>query len=188
MANDHRVCAVNVSAPSRRDTDIVTVITTQYVLKKNAGRPPSLVVHLHTGHFRFDGQDGVFSYRSPMAIFVEHLRARTIPHDILEYLIQADVPFYDGCLIVQVHDHKSIAQTKDARVPKSSSAVGSSIHKYTPYLTPSPFAPFPKDEQVSNDGKAAEGENKGDQQGDKDKENMPAPGQQPFHRLKLVRL
>ncbi|KAF4121677.1 transcription factor SPT20 [Geosmithia morbida] len=149
-----RVAPVSNGIRSARGATKPGAITAPYVLKKHAGRPPSLIVHLHPTHFRFDGQDGMFSYRSPMSMFIEHIKQRTIPHDILEYLIQADVPFYDGCLIVQIYDHKSIAQAKDAQRPaKSSPTGGSSINKYNPYLTPSPYAPFPKDEQGSAEEK-----------------------------------
>ncbi|KFH48434.1 SAGA complex subunit-like protein [Hapsidospora chrysogenum ATCC 11550] len=156
-------------------------ITSSYVLKNSRGKPPSLVVHLHQTYFRFDGQEGMFTYRSAMSIFIEHLRAKTIPHDILENLIQAGVPFYYGCLIVQVYDHRTTTQTKDASRPKSSTPVSSSINKFTPYLTPSPFAPFPKDEQSANDvdGKVAEDESKKQSPNAKIKQNLPSSGQQP---------
>merc|ERR1712000_340792 len=129
------------------------VLTPAYILKKFRGRPPSLIVHLHPQHFRFDNQDGMFSYRSPMAIFLEHLKTRTVPHDLLEILTQSGVPFYDGCLIVQVHDHKSVAQAKDAAKPAAKSKVPKipSIHKHNPYVTPSSYAPFAKDESNNQD-------------------------------------
>jgi len=148
------------------------------VLKKFAGRPPSLVIHLHPGHFRFDGQDSVFAYKSPMKVFLEHLRAKTIPHDLLEYFIQANVPFYDGCLIVQVHDHKSQAQPKDDSKSKSASSavVPSSIHNYNQYLTPSPYIPFPKDGAQTGGAIKKDDENQKEAKpADKDAESMPAP-------------
>src|SRR5579859_5277565 len=88
----------------------LVVMTDEYILKKFRGQPPSLILHLHPTHFRFDQQDGSFSYKSPMKMVIEHIRQRTIPHDLLEFM--PDVPFYDGCMIVQVHDHKSIAPSQ----------------------------------------------------------------------------
>lgn len=76
--------------------DIVTVRTTEYVLKKFKGKPPSLILHLHPTHFRFDQQDGSFGYTSPMRFLLEHIKAQTVPHDMLEELFQSGVPFYDG--------------------------------------------------------------------------------------------
>ncbi|RQM07694.1 hypothetical protein DH86_00001712, partial [Scytalidium sp. 3C] len=87
--------------------------TDAYILKKYRGNPPSLIIHLHPTHFRFDQQEGSFSYKSPMRILIEHLKLRTIPHDLIEYFVQSDVPFYEGCMIVQVHDHKSAAPSQN---------------------------------------------------------------------------
>lgn len=80
----------------------VTVKTTEYILNKFKGKPPSLILHLHPTHFRFDQQDGSFGYNSPMRVFLEHVRAQTIPHDMLEELFQSGVPFYDGKILDDV--------------------------------------------------------------------------------------
>ncbi|KAF9871159.1 hypothetical protein CkaCkLH20_11328 [Colletotrichum karsti] len=155
------------------------IVTDEYILKKYAGHAPSLVVHFHPTHFRFDQQDGMFQYSSPMRIFLEHLRSRTVPHDLIEYFTQGGVSFYEGCLIVQVHDHKSVAQVKDVARPTSASSkvVPSSIHNHNPYIVPSPYVPYPKEslgthpepslaDQEDVKPKTAE---------QKDKESMPAP-------------
>ncbi|KAI8687713.1 hypothetical protein NCS55_00023300 [Fusarium keratoplasticum] len=155
------------------------VVTDSYILKKFAGRPPSLIIHMHPTHFRFDNQDGMFPYKSPMKLFLDHLRSRTVPHDLLQYLTDAGVPFYEGCLIVQVHDHKSVAQAKDVSkpTPPKGSVVPSSIHNYNQYLTPSPFVPFPK-ESLSSDGNVKGGDSKDKPAEEKSKESTvaaPAP-------------
>jgi transcription factor SPT20 len=72
------------------------VQTTGEILRKFRGHPPSLVLHLHPTHFRFDRQDGSFGYNSPMKIILEHIRAGTVPHDMLEELHTSNVKFYDG--------------------------------------------------------------------------------------------
>lgn len=72
------------------------VQTDSYILKKYRGSPASLIVHLHPTHFRFDQQDGTFSYKSPMKIFIEHLRSRTVPQDLLEYFNLWNITFYEG--------------------------------------------------------------------------------------------
>ncbi|KAL8764669.1 MAG: hypothetical protein Q9194_006900, partial [Teloschistes cf. exilis] len=121
------------------------VKTASYILKKFKNKPPSLIIHLHAGHFRFDQQDGSFSYKSPMKFILEHLKSQTVPHDMIEELNAAGVKFYEGCLIVQVHDHRST--TVDSQVSSSSTAndknVPFSIHNYNQHVTPSPFVPFP---------------------------------------------
>lgn len=67
-----------------------------YILRKFKKCSPSFIVHLHPTHFRFDGQDGSFSYTSPMKTFLEHLKQQTIPHDMVEDMYAAGVKFYDG--------------------------------------------------------------------------------------------
>ncbi|KAF9768826.1 hypothetical protein IL306_013820 [Fusarium sp. DS 682] len=89
-----------------------------------------------------------------MKIFLDHVRSRTIPHDLLLYFTEAGVPFYDGCLIVQVHDHKSLAQAKNVAKPTKGkgSLLPSSIHNYNQCLTPSPNVPFPKESFSNGEG------------------------------------
>jgi len=149
------------------------IVTSKYILQKHAGAMPSLVVHLHPSHFRFDGQDSVFTYTSPMGIFVKHLKTKTIPPELLEQFNAAGVPFYDGCLIVQVCDHKSVAQVKDAArsASKTKDAKETSVHKYNPYITPSSYAPFPKDEPSEADANGQAGDadaNAKNEESDKD--------------------
>lgn len=57
-----------------------------------------------------------------------------------------------GCLIVQVHDHKSqpsAAATAGSDIAGSETVIPSSIHNYNNYLTPSPHVPFPTKAQQS---------------------------------------
>lgn len=72
------------------------VRTTSYVLQKFRKSPPSLILHLHPTHFRFDQQDGSFSYSSPMKVILEHIKNQTVPHDMLEELFASHVKFYEG--------------------------------------------------------------------------------------------
>lgn len=72
--------------------------TTPYILKKYSKHSPSLVVHLHPTHFRFEQQDGSFPYNSEMKVIIEHIRAGTVPHDMMEELLRANVRFYEGTL------------------------------------------------------------------------------------------
>ena len=69
-----------------------------YILRKFKNKQPSLIIHLHLTHFRFDQQDGSFSYNSPMKIILEHLRSQTVPHDMIEELNAAGVKFYEGMI------------------------------------------------------------------------------------------
>ena len=83
-----------------------------------------------------------------------------------------------------MHNHKTITNSKES--PQNSSAGEKSepvsIHNTNPYLTPSPWVPYPKD-QLAGLSKSPAGVEKGEDEEkpktaqEKDKENMPAPGQ-----------
>ncbi|KAF4505833.1 hypothetical protein G6O67_007743 [Ophiocordyceps sinensis] len=175
-----RAASFPADMPAQFSEPLPYVVPDSYILKKYVGRPPSLVVHLHPAHFRFDGQDGMFPYKSPMRVFLKHLRARTIPHDLLEQFNQGGVPFYDGRLIVQVHDHKSPVQTKDVAKssPASTSTVlPSSVHNYNQCLTPSPYIPFPKEDHSAVDGTPKkEPHAKAKEESHRDRGNVPMLG------------
>lgn len=127
------------------------VRTQPYILKKYRSKPPSLIIHLHPTHFRFDQQDGSFSYSSPMKFILEHLKLQTVPHDMIEELQGAGVRFYEGCLIVQVQDHRSNSASSNsstsATTTKTDTNVPFSIHNYNQHLTPSPYVPYPQIEE-----------------------------------------
>ena len=80
--------------PKRRPEPHVK--TQSYILQKYRKASPSLIIHLHPTHFRFDQQDGSFSYNSPMKMVLEHLKAQTVPHDMLNELQAAGIKFYEG--------------------------------------------------------------------------------------------
>ncbi|KAJ2856678.1 Transcription factor spt20, partial [Coemansia asiatica] len=67
---------------------------------------PSLTLHLFDSHFRFDGQEGVFLYNGPMRFFFEALNEGKIPIDLVDVLAQVNCRYYEGCLIVEVRDHR----------------------------------------------------------------------------------
>lgn len=80
---------------------------TTYILKKFKNKQPSLIIHLHPTHFRFDQQDGSFSYNSPMKFLLQHLRSQTIPHDMIEELNAAAVKYYEGMITVGLGKYNS---------------------------------------------------------------------------------
>ncbi|KAJ5948339.1 Spt20 family [Penicillium verhagenii] len=134
------------------DLGYSSVKTTPYILNKYRKCPPSLIVHLHPTHFRFEQQDGSFPYNSEMKIIIEHIRAGTIPHDLIEELLRANVRFYEGCLIVRVIDHKSVsAQTrKTSTTAPTESNTPFSLHNYNEHITPSAYVPYPKQNQLTD--------------------------------------
>ncbi|KAL4752447.1 Spt20 family-domain-containing protein [Aspergillus terricola var. indicus] len=145
------------------------VKTTAYILKKFAKCPPSLILHLHPTHFRFEQQDGSFPYNSEMKVIIEHIRAGTVPHDMMEELLRANVRFYEGCLIVRVVDHKSVSAQNRKSTASSSNDNNTpfSIHNYNEHITPSAYVPYPKQNQLALE-KSAENETAAEQSETKD--------------------
>ncbi|KAK6524923.1 Transcription factor spt20, variant 2 [Arthrobotrys megalospora] len=119
------------------------VITTQYILDKYKDKPPSLTLHMHPTHFRFDQQDGTFNYNSAMRSILEYIAQETIPADAVEVFRDARLPFYEGRLIVHIHDHRTAAKDADGAPTKPKNDMLFSLNRWNEHLTPSPFVPYP---------------------------------------------
>ena len=128
----------------------------QYILRKHKGKPASMTIHLHPSHFRFENQDGSFAYDSPMRFVLQHLKNGTVPHEIIEELLSAKVQFYDGCLIVAVHNHRGAGGKKQSPRDKSADKEKFSMHNYNEHITPSPYAPYPSKAQAAAEAQALE--------------------------------
>ncbi|KAK5705884.1 hypothetical protein LTR17_021259 [Elasticomyces elasticus] len=160
--------AENGQQAKRRKIEEPYVRTQNYILKKHAGKKPSLIIHLHNGFWKFGGQEGSFLYDSQMAFVLRHLRHCTVPHEMLEDLFREGVPFYDGCLIVEVHNHRTAAAKEKGKARDDDKKF--SMHAYNEHITPSSLAPYPKKAQADSDApkeKSAAGQ--AQQAGQKDK-------------------
>lgn len=73
-----------------------TVKDQEYILAKYRGRPPSLIIHLHPNNFRFENQNGSFSYNSAMKFVLEHLQKQTIPYEMVDELFHQGVKYYES--------------------------------------------------------------------------------------------
>jgi transcription factor SPT20 len=153
------------------------------ILRKFNGRPPSLRIFLYQSHFRLNDSQETLSYASPMRELLDHVKQRTVPHNMLEELHATGVQFYDSCLIVEVHNFRSSGIKPKDDTNSSTEGSGAdpfSIHNNNNFITPSPHATHPalkanaKPEQT--DAQKAGAEPKADK--DVDKENMPAPQKQ----------
>ncbi|KAF9099724.1 Transcription factor spt20, partial [Mortierella sp. AM989] len=77
------------------------------LLEKYKGSPASFVIHLYETHFKFENQDGVFLFNSPMKIFLKCIQERTMPSGLLDIIKSAQCPYYEGRLIVEIVDHRT---------------------------------------------------------------------------------
>ena len=76
----------------------ISVKDQEYILEKYRGRPPSLTIHLHPNNFRFENQNGSFSYNSAMRFVLEHLQKQTVPYEMIDELLHQGVKFYESAL------------------------------------------------------------------------------------------
>ncbi|KAF2150791.1 hypothetical protein K461DRAFT_280807 [Myriangium duriaei CBS 260.36] len=124
-------------------------------------------------------QEGTFSYKSEMRIFIEHLVKQTIPHELIDEFLRSGVQFYDGCLIVEVHNHriKDVkTQKKVENAETSATTIPFSIHNYNEHVTPSPYVPFPRRAEEPPSKKLKHTPELEESEKDKKaKEEMPAP-------------
>jgi transcription factor SPT20 len=120
----------------------------------------------------------MLEYSSPMRELLQHVKSRTIPHNMVDDFYAADIPFYDNCLIVELHDYRSngVKPRDDTNSLGDSGTNAFSIHNYNSFITPSPYAKYPSSDKPDAKAKQAEAQAK-DSENKEDKENMPAPAQ-----------
>lgn len=83
--------------------------TSAEILRKYAKYPPLLTFHIYDTHFRFNNTPdlSIVPKNSPMVrSFMEHVVREEIPTEMLELLKDFSIRFYDGCLVLQVYDHR----------------------------------------------------------------------------------
>ena len=93
-------------------------LTLAEILRKFAKYPPSLTFHIYKTHYRFNNtQDSsIIPKDSPMArSFLQHMIREEIPVEMTELLKDFAIRFYDGCLIVQVYDHRHMITVGGSR-------------------------------------------------------------------------
>ncbi|KAI0064034.1 hypothetical protein BV25DRAFT_1801090 [Artomyces pyxidatus] len=83
------------------------------LLDKYMDSPPSLSVQLYPEHWTLNSGSKQL-YNQPAAALFDDIRAYRIPVDLLDLLDTAKVPFYDGCMIVELQDHR-VQKVKDKR-------------------------------------------------------------------------
>ena len=131
----------------KRRLDEPYVRDPQYILRKHRGKKPSLIIHLHPTHFKFEGQDGSFAYDSEMKFVLEHLKRKTVPHQMMQELLDGNVTFYDGCLIIEVHNHRARDKGRHDSAADDDT-VKFSMHNYNSWVTPSPLVAFPSNARI----------------------------------------
>ncbi|CAN3357610.1 transcription factor Spt20p [Diutina catenulata] len=85
--------------------------TSAEILAKYQKYPASVSLHIYDTHYRFNNsQDSqVIPKSSPMIKdFMHHVLKETIPPELSELIKDFSIRSYDGCLILQVYDHRNM--------------------------------------------------------------------------------
>ncbi|KAJ7302940.1 Spt20 family-domain-containing protein, partial [Mycena albidolilacea] len=88
------------------------------LLGKNASQPPSFSVHLHPEHWTLNNVSTKFLYNTQISCLLDDIRAHRIPVDFLDLFDAVKVPFYDGCMIVELLDYRPQQRNKEAAPDK----------------------------------------------------------------------
>ncbi|TFY56188.1 hypothetical protein EVJ58_g7792, partial [Rhodofomes roseus] len=75
------------------------------LLEAHESSPPSFTVRLYPDFWQLNNGSKCL-YNNQMASLLDDIRAQRIPVDFLELFDTAKLPFYDGCMIVEVHDYR----------------------------------------------------------------------------------
>lgn len=100
-------------------------------IRKRHHGEASLTLHLHPNHCRFEHQNGVFLYDSPIRALLESIKDARLPVELLDLLDATAVKYFDGCLVVEVIDHRGVVDLDAAGAagengPLSAEAAGGS--------------------------------------------------------------
>ncbi|KAK7031667.1 Spt20 family-domain-containing protein [Favolaschia claudopus] len=90
----------------------------ELLLEKNASQPPSFSVHLHPEHWTLNNVSTKFLYNTQISCLLDDIRAHRIPVDFLDLFDAVKVPFYDGCMIVELLDYRPQQRNNQAALDK----------------------------------------------------------------------
>jgi len=124
--------------------------TTDEILRKYSKYPASLSLHIFDNHYRFNNsQDSqIIPKTSPMIKnFINHVLKEEIPVELSELLKDFSIKSYDGCLILQVYDHRNMIRTSTFRAnvspskdAKNAPVIVSKPRTYRVLLRPTPLS------------------------------------------------
>lgn len=84
---------------------------TASILSKYADQPPSIELHIHSTHYRFNNQEGIIPKpNSVMDLFLESVKDGEIPAVAGEVFKDSGIPLYEGCAILKLVDYRNFGQ------------------------------------------------------------------------------
>ncbi|KAI5953451.1 SPT20 [Candida jiufengensis] len=126
--------------------------STEEILRKYSKYPASLSLHIFENYYRFNNsQDSqIIPKNSPMIKnFMNHVLKEEIPVEMSELLKDFAIKSYDGCLILQVYDHRNMIKTfayvnrnlpSPQKDPKNEPTVVMKPRTYRTLLRPTPLS------------------------------------------------
>jgi transcription factor SPT20 len=108
--------------------------TTEEILRKFSKFPASLTLHIYENHFKFNNsQDSnIIPRDSPMIkSFMNYVLKEQIPPEMSELLKDFSIKSYDGCLILQVYDHRNMVPTGTVNQGKNQQLKAEQMSKTT---------------------------------------------------------
>lgn len=108
--------------------------TSEEILKKYSNYPPSLTFHIYPTHYKFNQES--IPLDSPMIKhFLHHVLREEIPVEMSELIKDFAIKPYDGCLILQVYDHRNMvdigSKEKEEKEPEATASTNSTTNGAT---------------------------------------------------------
>lgn len=100
--------------------------TSESLLAKYENEPPSIELHIYPTHYRFGNQEGVIPKNSPLIrMFFTYMEHEVIPPAATEVFRDSGIRFYEGCVIMQLIDHRNatVSSTGQLSQTQASAAV-----------------------------------------------------------------
>ncbi|KAF8524170.1 Spt20 family-domain-containing protein [Gautieria morchelliformis] len=82
----------------------------QNLLSKYKKSSPSFTINLYDDHWTLNKGPSKFLYTQPVSGLLDEVRALRIPVDFIEIFDMAQLPYYEGCMIVESIDHRKPQQ------------------------------------------------------------------------------
>ena len=95
---------------------------------------PSFKLFLFPTHFKLDHFPEGFSYTGPMKFLLDAVGTQTILPEMLDLMDELNAPFYDGCVLVEISDHRTFIH----RGPSTAGMVVPQFESYRVLLHPTP--------------------------------------------------
>ncbi|TFL01998.1 Spt20 family-domain-containing protein [Pterulicium gracile] len=111
------------------------------LLESTQHKPPSFTIHLHSEHWTLNN-GSKFLYNNQIASLLDDVRAHRIPVDFLDLFDKVGVPFYEGCLVVELLDYRAKPVQRSAK--ENNAASNHTANPPAPNASVPPVPPQPE--------------------------------------------